>query len=45
VKFWSLFADRLVIRQVLLVKPEVVWAQNSSGKWRLPELPWSKKDR
>jgi hypothetical protein len=39
VQFWSLFTDRLVIRQVSLVKPEVVWAQNSSGKWRLPELP------
>lgn len=39
VKFWSLFRERLVIRQVLLVKPEVVWAQNSSGKWRLPKLP------
>ena len=39
VNFWSLFRERLVIRQVLLVKPEVVWAQNSAGKWRLPELP------
>ncbi|HEX3817796.1 MAG TPA: AsmA family protein, partial [Chthoniobacterales bacterium] len=39
VKFWSLFSDRLVIRQVLLIKPRVVWAQNSGGKWRLPELP------
>ena len=39
VQFWSLFGDRLVIRQVSLIKPEVVWAQNSSGKWRLPELP------
>ena len=39
VQFWSLFSDRLVIRQVSLVKPEVVWAQNSAGKWRLPELP------
>jgi len=39
VQFWSLFSDRLVIRQVSLTKPEVVWAQNSSGKWRLPELP------
>ena len=43
VKFWSLFAERLVIRQVLLVKPEVVWAQNSSGKWRLPKLPPGQK--
>ena len=39
VKFWSLFSDRLVIRQVLLDRPEVVWPQNSAGKWRLPELP------
>jgi len=39
VQFFSLFSDRLVIRQVALIKPEVVWAQNSSGKWRLPELP------
>ena len=43
VQFWSLFSDRLVIRQVALVKPEVVWAQNSAGKWRLPELPVEKK--
>lgn len=39
VKFWSLFSDRLVIRQVSLLKPEVVWAQNAAGKWRLPALP------
>ncbi len=38
VEFWSLFSNRLVIRQVSLIRPEVVWAQNSSGKWRLPEL-------
>lgn len=43
VQFWSLFSDRLVIRQVSLVKPEVVWAQNSAGKWRLPELPPEKR--
>jgi type II secretion system protein N len=39
VQFWSLFSERLVIRQVSLIRPEVVWAQNSAGKWRLPELP------
>jgi hypothetical protein len=39
VAFWSLFSERLVIRQVSLIRPQVVWAQNSSGKWRLPELP------
>ena len=42
VKLWSLFADRLVIRRVVLVKPEVVWAQNAAGKWRLPALPPAK---
>lgn len=45
VQFWSLFSDRLVIRQVSLVKPKVVWAQNSAGKWRLPELPPKKESR
>lgn len=39
VQFLSLFSDRLVIRQVSLIRPEVIWAQNSLGKWRLPELP------
>lgn len=43
VQFWSLFSDRLVIRQVSLIKPEVLWAQNSAGKWRLPELPVEKR--
>ncbi|MGH8094432.1 MAG: AsmA family protein [Chthoniobacterales bacterium] len=43
VQFWSLFRERLVIRQVSLIKPEVIWAQNPSGKWRLPELPVEKK--
>lgn len=42
VQFWSLFSERLVIRQVSLIKPDVVWAQNSAGKWRLPELPPAK---
>jgi hypothetical protein len=32
----SLFAQRLVIKEVSLVKPTVVWPQNADGKWRLP---------
>ena len=39
IKFSSLFAQRLVIKEVSLINPEVVWAQNSDGKWRLPSLP------
>ena len=36
IEFLSLFSRRLVIREVSLVNPNVVWAQNASGKWRLP---------
>ena len=36
VRFGSLFAQRLVIKEVSLVKPTVTWAQNEDGKWRLP---------
>ncbi len=44
VQFWSLFSDRLVVRQVSLNRPEVVWPQNAAGKWRLPELPREKPE-
>src|SRR5437773_3763310 len=36
IKFGSLFSQRLVIKEVSLIKPEVVWAQNQDGKWRIP---------
>jgi AsmA-like C-terminal region len=36
VRFLSLFSQRLVIKEVSLVKPRVVWPQNAEGKWRLP---------
>src|SRR5256885_5382235 len=36
IKFGSLFSQRLVIKEVSLIKPEVVWAQNKDGKWRIP---------
>jgi type II secretion system protein N len=39
VEFWSLFSRRLVIKQVSLVRPKVVWAQNAAGQWRIPETP------
>jgi uncharacterized protein involved in outer membrane biogenesis len=29
VKFSSLFSERLVIKEISLIKPEVVWAQNA----------------
>src|SRR5436190_2825109 len=36
IKFGSLFSQRLVIKEVSLINPEVVWAQNRDGKWRIP---------
>jgi AsmA-like C-terminal region len=36
VRFLSLFSRRLVIKEVALVKPNVVWPQDAEGKWRLP---------
>jgi hypothetical protein len=36
VRLWSLFSQRLVIREVSLVDPEVIWPQNVGGKWKLP---------
>jgi type II secretion system protein N len=32
----SLFSKRLVIKEVSLLAPNVVWPQNGDGKWRLP---------
>jgi type II secretion system protein N len=39
IRLASLFSQRLVIKEVSLLRPEVVWAQNADGKWRLPTLP------
>ena len=33
VRFLSLFSRRLVIKEVSLVNPNVVWPQNAAGKW------------
>src|ERR1051326_8317555 len=39
IRFSSLFSGHLVIKEVSLVNPEVVWAQNAEGKWRVPSMP------
>jgi type II secretion system protein N len=39
VRFSSLFGGQLVIKEISLINPEVVWAQNTDGKWRLPSVP------
>ncbi len=39
IRFLSLFAQELVIKEVSLVHPTVVWAQNKDGKWRIPATP------
>jgi len=38
IAFFSLFSRRLMIKEVSLVSPNVVWPQNADGKWRLPDL-------
>src|SRR5213593_4689972 len=36
VRFLSLFSRRLVIKEVSLIKPNVIWPQDAEGRWRLP---------
>ena len=36
IRLGSLFARRLVIKEIALINPELVWAQNADGRWRLP---------
>jgi hypothetical protein len=36
VRFLSLFSRRLVIKEVSLIRPNVVWPQDAEGRWRLP---------
>jgi type II secretion system protein N len=38
VRFTSLFSRRLVIKEVSLINPRVVWPQDAEGKWRLPSV-------
>lgn len=38
VRLASLFSRRLIINEISLVNPNVVWTQNDNGKWRLPSL-------
>jgi AsmA-like protein len=39
IRFSSLFERRLVIKDISLINPDIVWAQNAEGKWRLPIRP------
>ncbi|MEP6822255.1 MAG: AsmA-like C-terminal region-containing protein [Chthoniobacterales bacterium] len=39
VRLSSLFSRRLVIKEISLIHPKVVWAQDADGKWRLPASP------
>ena len=39
IRFSSLFSGQLVIKEVSLINPEVVWAQTADGKWKFPSVP------
>lgn len=43
VRFLSLFSRRLVIKEVALIDPNIVWPQDAGGKWKLPSSPKKKK--
>jgi hypothetical protein len=43
VRFLSLFSRRLVIKEVALINPNVVWPQDAEGKWKLPRARETKK--
>jgi type II secretion system protein N len=43
VRFLSLFSRRLVIKEVALIDPSIVWPQDAGGKWKLPSSPRKKK--
>jgi type II secretion system protein N len=36
VRLLSLFSRRLVIKEVSLINPHIVWPQDAEGKWKLP---------
>jgi AsmA-like C-terminal region len=42
VRFLSLFSRRLVIKEVALINPNVVWPQDAGGKWKLPRAQRTK---
>ena len=39
IRFTSLFSQQLLIKEISLIDPRVVWAQNGDGKWRVPSSP------
>jgi type II secretion system protein N len=34
--FWPLFRRQLIVREVLLDKPQLSWTQNAEGRWEFP---------
>ena len=45
IAFFSIFTRRLMIKEVSLIGPKVVWPQDADGKWRLPELRRDRGDK
>jgi type II secretion system protein N len=43
IRFLSLFSRRLVIKEVALINPNIVWPQDVEGKWKLPRSRGTKK--
>ena len=45
IRFASLFSRRLVIKEISLLRPEVVWTQNADGKMALAYAPKRNRDK
>src|SRR3954468_19040809 len=39
IRFSSLFGGQLVIKEVSVINPKIVWAQTEDGKWKFPSRP------
>ena len=39
IRFASLFSKQLLIKEISLIDPTVIWAQNGDGEWRVPSSP------
>ena len=39
IRFSSLFGGQLVIKDVSVINPVIVWAQGADGKWKFPSAP------
>ncbi len=40
-RFWPLFQRKLIIDEIKVTEPKIVWFQNNDGQWKPPSVPVS----